>query len=157
MDILDVLHERFSDERVDAAVVRLWRRVERGPGCWTWSGSHSADGYARWCVGPYDGAPVYHLRCHRLIYELVRGPIPDHLVTDHLCRNRACVNPWHLELVTPGENTSRGNHFSAVNARKVRCPRGHEYDGVSREGWRYCSICRNELSAIRSRKRKRAS
>jgi len=73
-----------------------------------------------------------HFYAHRLAYERARGPIPDGLVIDHLCRNRWCCNPDHLEAVTNEENILRGFSPPAQNARKARCPNNHENrDGVA--------------------------
>jgi hypothetical protein len=66
-------------------------------------------------------------RAHRVAYELLVGPIPDGMHLDHLCRTPACVNPAHLEPVTPRVNSLRGVSFSAVNATKETCPAGHPY------------------------------
>jgi hypothetical protein len=79
---------------------------------------------------------------HRVIYELLVGPIPAGLTIDHLCRNRACVNPAHMEPVTLRENILRSpSSATAVNARRTQCPRGHEYDRISARGYRSCSTC----------------
>jgi hypothetical protein len=81
------------------------------------------------------------------MYEAHFGPISAGLVIDHLCRNRACVNPEHLEAVTPRENNLRSTSVSGLNARKTACPKGHPYDyRVGTTGSRDCRICRYERS-----------
>lgn len=77
---------------------------------------------------------------HRWAYEQAKGPVPEGLVLDHLCRNRWCCNPDHLEPVTNEENILRGESPPAQNARKATCPEGHDYkvDG----GGRRCPTCR---------------
>lgn len=100
----------------------FWARVDRGRDCWTWRGYVMPQGYGQ---ATWRGR---QWRSHRLAYELVRGPIPDGLTLDHLCRNKACVNPAHLEPVTDRENVLRGIGISAVNSRKTHCLRGHVFD-----------------------------
>ena len=86
---------------------RIQYRVDRKTGCWVWRRAGNGDGAGRvW----FDGK----LRlAHRVVYEMVKGPIPDGLQLDHLCANRLCVNPDHLEPVTNRENKLRGGepHF----------------------------------------------
>jgi hypothetical protein len=81
-----------------------------------------------------------------LVYETFIGPIPENLVIDHLCRNRACQNPFHLEPVTPEENTKRG-----ARATMTHCKNGHPFSGLnlvfSSSGSRICRICRNAYQA----------
>ncbi len=90
---------------------------------------------------------------HRYMWECRHGPIASELHVDHLCRNRACGNPAHMELVSPGENVLRGEGPTAINARKTHCIHGHEYTPENtyhrREGWRGCRTCRREAKRKR--------
>ena len=111
-------------------------------GCWTWVGFIDKDGYGRWNCN-VTGSPI----AHRAVYILKRGPIPDGLTLDHLCRNRSCVNPDHMEAVTNKENLMRGTSFSAQNATKTHCKRGHALSGENLyvyQGRRYCRACGRE-------------
>lgn len=107
-------------------------------GCWFWMAAKNPHGYG-----------VVKIRqrnylAHRAVYEHFVGPIPQGLQLDHLCRNRACVRPEHLEPVTSRENTMRGEGVSAKCARKTHCPRGHAYDEKNTRmyrGIRYCRAC----------------
>src|ERR1019366_5456905 len=109
-------------------------------GCWTWTGSLDKDGYGKsWQEGG-------SYRAHRASYEFFVGPIPAGLTIDHLCRNRACVRPDHLEPVTNGVNIMRGIGVAPVNVRKTECPSGHAYSGANLriEGTeRLCRTCQN--------------
>lgn len=96
----------------------------RGSPCWIFTGSLDSSGYGLlWSVNTMRKA-------HRLTYVEAKGPIPKGLQIDHLCRNRACCNPDHLEAVTTQENTRRGKLSEArgkFNAAKTHCPHGHPY------------------------------
>lgn len=84
------------------ATERFWPKVDKTTTCWLWAGGITAAGYG--ALRSDDGSV---LLTHRFSYELHVGPIPDGLVIDHLCRNKRCCNPTHLEAVTQGENVVR--------------------------------------------------
>lgn len=91
-------------------------------GCWLWTG-YTLMGYGVF----YDNETKKTVGAHRFAYTHFKGQIPEGLCLDHLCRNRSCCNPDHLEAVTHEENIMRGVGFGAINARKTHCQRGHEY------------------------------
>lgn len=113
---------------------------ETPEGCWEWTRALNSKGY-----GSFGYAGKVQ-STHRLAYELLIGPIPDGLHLDHLCRNRKCCNPDHLEPVTQQVNTLRGVGFAATNATKTHCGKGHEYTEantyVDKRGSRSCKACR---------------
>jgi len=121
-------------------------------GCWNWTGAKTAKGYGRFHLGGNKHA-------HRVSYEIYKGPIPNGLVLDHLCRNPNCVNPDHLEPVTLVENIQRGDQFGKGWKRNTtHCPQGHEYTDentyiVRRETRgtvaRMCKLCTREQREAR--------
>jgi hypothetical protein len=130
---------------------RLWSKVVITPGCWLFTGA-KVTGYGVLSRGP---AGAGRIQAHRAAWELLVGPIPEGLQIDHLCRVRNCVNPDHLEPVTPRENFLRGEGVSGKNARKTHCPQGHPYDEQNTyrtpTGGRQCLTCRRQHSANRRR------
>ena len=131
-------------------IARFWSKVDRSGDCWIWGAYVNNTGYG---IVKVDG------RCekaHRIAYQISVGPIPDGLTIDHLCRNKTCVNPAHMEPVTIRVNVLRGGCPPAQNARRTHCPSGHPYSGgnlyVSPRGWRYCRACQRAYNKARKAK-----
>lgn len=131
------------------ATERFWAKVEKNGsnGCWLWTSAISR-GYGTFWL---DSKPVY---AHRFAYEQLIGSIPEDTEIDHLCRNRVCVNPEHMELVTTRQNILRGEGHTALNARKTHCLRGHQFDLFnthyrSDRSGRECQICKRIHNAKR--------
>lgn len=116
--------------------IRHYLSVDAESGCWLWTAATNDAGYG---VLRMDGR---NHRAHRVSYEAFVGAIPEGLQLDHLCRVRSCVNPAHLEPVTPLVNTRR----SPLIGKQTACPRGHDYTEANtyqgREG-RLCRTCRS--------------
>lgn len=129
---------------------RFWSYVDKTDSCWNWKGGKSKSGYGNFWYNEKT------IRVHRFAYELLVGKIPKGLQIDHLCRNRACVNPTHLEVVTIKENINRGLTGlirGTQQITKTHCPQGHEYNEGNiyhnKKGGRFCRVCTIE----RARKR----
>mgnify|MGYP003545069282 CR=1 FL=1 len=123
-------------------------------GCWQWTAADDGHGYGAFY---YEGRMV---KAHRFSYEFHVGPIPDGLSLDHLCRNRRCVNPQHLEPVTRGENVLRGISISASNARKTECMHGHPFNDentyIRPDGNRDCKACKKAAKSRFEERRRTA-
>lgn len=137
---------------------RILLHSDRSGDCWVWTACISDNGYGRLT---FAGKSLYS---HRVSYEVFVGDIPAGLELDHLCRNRACCNPFHLEAVTPSENVRRGMSAGALALRRELCQFGHSFaeHGVVRHGRRVCRTCRiaymrvyNSLSFDEVQRRKR--
>lgn len=126
--------------------LRFWSKVHALPnGCWSWT-AYRSHGYGQF---RWQG---HIIRAHRLCYEMLISPIPINLECDHLCRNRACVNPKHIEIVTYRVNMLRGFGFGGINTRKTHCLRGHSLTGANlyvrpKGRRRECRICRFQTTA----------
>jgi hypothetical protein len=123
-------------------VERFWPKVEKTETCWLWRGARDPSGYGRFNRGVRGESIAL---AHRVAYELERGPIPEGLPLDHLCRNPSCVNPAHLEAVPMRENSMRGQHPKYRAHLTGVCLRGHVFAEVGvreypngRKGCRQC-------------------
>lgn len=142
----DSLREQILDPKFQE---RFWKKVEKTDGCWLWTGGISG-GYG--CIG-IEGRS--HL-AHRISYTMANGLIAPKMVCDHLCRNRACVNPAHIEIVTNRENVLRGEGISAKWSKRDTCEKGHPYSGENlylyKGNIRQCRKCRVDQQRARRKK-----
>ena len=128
---------------------RFWSKVEKTSSCWNWIGAIGSAGYGNF------GIDNRTYRAHRVSYEWLHGPIPAGLVIDHLCRNKRCVNPDHLEPVTDRVNTIRGDGpriTSELGRARTHCKHGHSLSGANlyvqkKTGYRYCRECMRQASS----------
>jgi hypothetical protein len=127
----------------------FWDMVHKTPTCWVWLAKVDRDGYG--CC-----KRLGEWLAHRVAWKMLRGPIQQGLEIDHLCRNRRCVNPDHMEPVTKAMNALRGISPPAINARKTACRRGHAFNAENTYVWRGVRICRPcRRAAEMSRRRRR--
>lgn len=140
------------------AVARFWSKVNKsGPmptvgnvqgACWQWTKGTIPSGY-----GSFHVSRTKTVGAHRYAWEALHGPIPDDLTIDHLCRNKQCVNPDHMEVVTRGVNTLRAIDIGARNRHKTHCSNGHEYTPentrIKADKSRRCRTCDRERESKR--------
>ena len=140
----------FSNILNEKQLKNFWGKVEFTTDCWNWKGATNGIGYGQF------GVNYKLLLVHRLIYKIYHCEIPEGLTIDHLCRNKLCVNPNHLEVVTNMENNLRGYSLSAQNARKINCIKGHPLNGdnlYKYKNMRQCKICISEKSKFQNHKK----
>jgi len=128
----------------------FWNKVLFTTDCWEWQASLDKDGYG------YYSTKIGK-RAHRFSYLIHKGKLDPNLQIDHLCKNKSCVNPDHLEQVTCRENLKRAEtQISTINSKKTNCKRGHLFSGynliVKKTGKRTCRTCNNMTNNIRRRK-----
>lgn len=143
----------------DAAVMRFFDKILAGPGCWEWQANKYPSGYGGFWLG--NRKEGNQLAAHRVSYTIFNGDIPQGLVIDHMCRNRACVRPDHLRAVTQWENVMASPVApAALHAAKTHCPSGHPYSGDNLKVYdrpkgpaRVCLACRKIHNTNASQRR----
>lgn len=136
-------------------IIRFLKKIDDSGKCWNWTASKFFNGY-----GQFTLYGRKNFKAHRFSYELFKGEIPKGFDLDHLCRNRSCVNPDHLEIVTRKVNLLRGDlSTNNHNKKKTHCPKGHEFKESNLAKWelahgkRSCIICnRNNDKRCRDKK-----
>ena len=134
---------RELDEKDIKSRNRFWKKVLKSSGCWQWIGAKTPQGYGSFWTGKFNSL------AHRVAWKLMVGLIPDNMTIDHLCRNKLCINPNHLEVVTLRENILRGDNACSNNYKKTHCSKGHPLvAGIrpQKTEHRGCPICIKEKS-----------
>lgn len=142
----------MADNRIKRLPYNFHDKIIIDSDCWRWTAFKSYDGYGRASVNGKQG------NVHRFSYEVFKGEIPKDLEIDHLCKNRDCLNPDHLEAISHQENVKRGSI-----AQKTHCPKGHPYSGDNliienkKNGLkaRRCRACRRPEEALRVKMKRR--
>ena len=141
-----------AEAQLRLAALRFWTKVNKSRSCWLWLGGGDGQGYGSF---KYNGKTI---RAHRFAYQICKGAIPKGLQIDHLCRNRICVNPDHLEVVVRRINILQGVGPTALHYNQDTCIHGHTFDAANtyfdvRRGRRQCRACRNRMCrALRQRR-----
>lgn len=146
-NLLELEIERLKDTNFPRFASKV--KVDMETECWNWMGALNTYGYGRFQLSRTTllQGQQREISAHRYAYSKIVGLIPEGLQLDHLCRNRSCCNPNHLEPVTPRENLLRGATIPAIHAAKTHCPRGHEYIAENTSiinGQRVCIACKRK-------------
>lgn len=124
---------------------RFWEKVNHTETCWLWTASVS-HGYGYIGTGSRSDGTRTNKRAHVVAYELLVGPVPKGHDLHHLCGNRNCVRPDHLEVLPRKQHVMRHDGPTGKNARKTKCPKGHPLSGdnliTEKNGARRCRTCR---------------
>lgn len=122
-----------------STIDRFWSKVDRSAegGCWLWTAGTTVAGYSQFSIGSRTDGSARTVKGHRVSYTLCVGPVPSSLTIDHLCGNRRCVNPDHLEPVTITENVARAR-------KRDYCLRGHERTPDNLDTGGACLLCKRD-------------
>ena len=129
---------------------RFWEKVLKTETCWLWTSANIGGKY-KYGHFTVNYKQVY---AHRLSYELLVGQIPPNMTIDHLCNNKLCVNPEHMEVVTLQENIRRRDPFNRKYTKKTHCKRGHEFNEENTYYYKNSRNCRKCLNIATKKYRK---
>lgn len=142
--------------KIETRLSKMRKRISKAGACWIYRG-HTKQGY------PIVRQNKKFRTAHRVFYELTVGPVASGLVLNHICRNRKCVNPKHLEQISNRKNILIGEGAGAKNARKVKCKHGHDFSkkntysapGSSYRSCRKCMVVRTQKWRLKKREKEK--
>ena len=135
--MIAVMNSAYSQDTPIPLPPQLASKIDYSGDCWEWTGYCELAGYGKVY---WDGFTIY---AHRVMWEVVVGPIPEGLTIDHLCMNRRCVNPGHLRVISLRDNIlASPNTLAGINVRKTHCIHGHPFNEQNTYKWRGTRSCR---------------